>query len=213
MVYCCVEQGRFMDIWVIGEPMCHRFPHVTCERFWRSDRLASVGGEVGTKVSRTQKVIYTVYETPCATIQLTRNYENSFQCYYSGFHLLHNPEIDGVTRELWRKEKSSDANAERSIVKLLITIGDMTMTYLLHLAWGIAEAQIMREETPKDLPAGEQFPMVEYESKIHSNYWTPLHVETEWLSNGINVNHTGTQRGMRSQFTIIATGDPVKYGY
>jgi len=54
----------------------------------------------------------------------------------------------------------------------------MTMTYLLHLACDIAEAQIVREETPKDLPAGE-LPMVEYESKIHSNYWTPLHVETE----------------------------------
>ena len=34
VVYCCAEQGRFMDIWVIGEPMCHRFLQVTCERFY-----------------------------------------------------------------------------------------------------------------------------------------------------------------------------------
>ena len=36
----------------------------------------------------------------------------------------------------------------------------MTMTYLLHLECDIAEAQIVREETPKDLPDGE-YPMVE----------------------------------------------------
>ena len=93
MVYCCNEQGRFTahlnSLW-----NRRRHSVTTCPvsqvllKIWKSiSRLASVGGEVGWHhvcISRWQD--WNVQRRTCAVIQLTRNYENSFQRIYSGFH-------------------------------------------------------------------------------------------------------------------------------
>ena len=122
-----------------------------------NNRLASVGGEVSTKVSHKPIVMSTgdlCNDPPDAKLPQFTPEE------LLGISFLHKPEPDGeiLRAQVVRKIEERDAKSERSIIKFLVAIGDNDYDEIItyNELCDIVEAQIEREESLLEgLPDGE----------------------------------------------------------
>jgi hypothetical protein len=211
------NKGDLMTFWVMDELTRHVVARSNVRPVTVDDpnnRLASVGGEVGTMVSHKPIVM--------ATGDLCENPPDAKLPQFTpeellGISFLHKPEPDGETlrARVVRKIEERDAKAERSIVKFLITIGDNDYDEIIAYndLCDIVEAQIEREAIlDQDLPAGDQ-PMVENVFKFraiigHDGPLTPR--SPKWNGSMWNLLvHWEDDTQTWEPLTLIAKDDPV----
>ena len=144
------NKGDLMTFWVMDEQTRHVVARSNVRPVSVEDpnnRLASAGGEVGTMVSRKPIVMDTgdlSNSPPDAKLPQFTPDE------LLGITFLHQPEPDGAVlrARVVRKIEERDAQAERSIVKFLITIGDNDYDEIItyNELCDIVEEQIEREQ-------------------------------------------------------------------
>jgi hypothetical protein len=210
------NKGDLMTFWIMDEQTRHVVARSNVRPVSVEDpnnRLASVGGEVGTMVSRKPIVM--------STGDLCDNPPDAKLPQFTpdellGISFLHKPEPDGETlrAHVVRKIEERDADAERNIVKFLITIGDNDYDEIItyNELCDIVEAQIEKEPILDDLPMGEN-PTVENVCKFQAiiGHDGPLkpsdHKHNGSMWNLLILWDDDTQTW--EPLTIIAKDDPV----